>query len=51
LETVPSRHEAKYYKILCVGGSAQASDSFACIGAGTARVGNSKTGAFDAISI
>jgi len=48
---VSSRHEAKYYKTLCVRGSARPSDSFACIGAGTARVGNSKTGAFDAISI
>jgi len=38
-------------KTLRVRSSVQASDSFACIGAGTANVGNSKTGAFDAISI
>jgi len=31
--------------------SIRASDSFACIGVGTARGGNSKTCAFDAISI
>ena len=32
-------------------GSLQASDNFACIGASTARVGNSKTCVFDAISL
>jgi len=32
-------------------GNVQASDSFACIGADTARVENSKTGAFDAILV
>jgi len=43
------RHEAKFYKTLHVRGNVRASDSFACVGAGTARVGNSKT--FDAIPI
>jgi len=47
-----SHHEAKYYKTaLCVSGSVQASDSFACTGVGTAREANSKTCALDAISI
>jgi len=31
-------------------GSVRASDSFACIGVGAARGGNSETPAFDAIS-
>jgi len=45
-------HEAKYYKTaLRVRGSVQASDSFACIGVGTARGRNSETRPFDAISI
>jgi len=39
---VSSRHEAKYYKTLRVRRSVRVSDSFACIGAGTARVGNFK---------
>jgi len=52
MDTVSSRHEAKYYKTaLCVRGSVRASDSFGCIGVGTARGGNSETRAFDAISI
>jgi len=34
-----------------VHGSVQASDSFACIGAGTARVSNSEIRAFDTTSI
>ena len=39
-----SHHEAKYYKTaLCVRGSLRASDSFACVGASTASVGNSET--------
>jgi len=49
---VSSHHEVKYYRSAQhVRGSAWASDSFACIGDGTARVGNSHTRAFDAISI
>jgi len=48
---VSSRQEAKYYKTLGVHGSVRTSDSFACVGAGIARGGNSRTGAFDAISI
>jgi len=49
---VSSRHEAKYYKTtLRVRGSVPASENFACIGADTARGGNSETRAFDAISI
>jgi len=49
---VSSCLEAKYYKTaLRVRGSVRAFDSFTLIGAGTARVGNSKTRAFDAISI
>jgi len=41
-----------YYKTAVrVCGSVRAFDSFACIGAGTAGVGNSKTCAFDAILI
>jgi len=49
---VSSRHEVKYYKTaLHVSGSVWVADSFACTGAGTTRVGNSKTHAFDAISI
>jgi len=49
---VSSRHEAEYYETaLRVRGSVRASDSVACIGAGTARAGNSETRAFDAISI
>jgi len=52
LDTVLSRHEAKYYKTaLHVRGSVRASDSFGCIGAGTARGGNSKTHTSDTISI
>jgi len=52
LDTVSSRHEAKYYKTaLRVHGSVRAFDSFACIGVGTVRGGNSKTCAFDTISI
>jgi len=43
-------HEVKYYKT-AVRGSVRASDSFACIGVGTARGANSETCAFDAISI
>jgi len=40
METVSFHLEAKYYKTaLRVHGSVQASDSFACIGASTARVG------------
>jgi len=43
---------AKYYQTaLRVRGNVPASDSFACIGAGTARGRNSETCAFDAISI
>jgi len=38
-------------KQLCVRDSIRASDSFTCIGAGTARGKKSKTRAFDAISI
>jgi len=34
-----------------VHGSGRASDSFACIGVGTARGGNSETCTFDAISV
>jgi len=50
--TLSSRHEAKYYKTaLRVCGSVRASDSFACIGVGTVRGGNSETHAFDAVSI
>jgi len=38
-----SRHEEKYYKIaLHVPGSVRAFHSFACIGAGTGRVGDSE---------
>jgi len=48
--TVSSRHEAKHYKT-ALRGSVRASGSFACIGVGTARGGNSETRAFDAISI
>jgi len=49
---VSCRHEAKYYKTaLRVRGNVWASDSFACIGVGTARGKNSKTGAFDTTSI
>jgi len=49
---VSSCHEAKYYKTaLCFCGSVRASDSFACIGAGTALGGNTETRTFDAISI
>jgi len=48
---VSSRYETKYYKLpLHVHGSVQVSDSFACIGVGTAREGNSETCAFAAIS-
>jgi len=50
LDTLSPRKEVKYYKIgLRVLDSAQASDSFACIGVGTAKGGNSKTHAFGAI--
>ena len=45
-----SLHEVKYYKT-ALRSNAQASDNFACIGVGIAREGNSKTCAFDAISI
>jgi len=38
-------------QLLHVRGSVRTYDSFACIGAGTARGGNSETRAFDAISI
>jgi len=49
---VSSRLEAKYYKTaLHVHGCVQASDSFACIGADTARVGNAEICAFHTISI
>jgi len=52
LDTLFSRHEAKYYKIaLRVRGSVQSSDSFACIRVGTARGGNSETRVFEALSI
>jgi len=49
---VSFRHDAKYYKrALRVFGSVQSSDSFACIGAGTARLGDSETRTFDAMPI
>jgi len=47
-----SRNKTKYYKTaLRVYGSVWASDSFASIGGGTARGGNSKTCVFNTISI
>jgi len=52
LETVPFGHEAKYYKTaLHVHGSVRTSDSFACTGASTDRVKNSKTCASDTVLI
>jgi len=50
--TLSSRHEAKHYTTaLRVRGTVRTSDSFACIGVGTARGRNSETRAFNAISI
>jgi len=50
--TLSSCHEAKYDKrVLCVHGRFGASDSIACIGASTARVGDSEICAFNAISV
>jgi len=41
---VSSRHETEYYKTAQrMRDSVQTSDSFACIGAGTTRVGSSQT--------
>jgi len=48
LETVSPRHEAKHYKT-AVRGSVRASDSFPCIGADTAGIGNSEKRTFDAL--
>jgi len=46
-----SFHQEVKYDKTDVYGSAEASDSFACIGAGTARGVNSETYAFNATSI